>query len=206
MQAEYNNRSYQQDNENEQPADTTAQTSNEARPVEITTITQSQPRIDNESGERQHDITQTDRSQPPTENESIENATVMDQNANITSPEEQEDASHHPRSRTQSTEIAVDYEELTADSEPSMEDNQSESADTIDQEINSLSDTGSGRLSCCDFYRKHWMGNLITGLFSGFLFILLGVIFLVNGDDFPFYAGIMLIVLGLAPCCMALNR
>ncbi|XP_039273267.2 uncharacterized protein LOC120347405 [Styela clava] len=152
-------------------------------------------------------------SQPPARNNDEENSNP-ESTENSQSPEEMTEngdlgcadslsvpsATHHG-----SMDISVECPNFPTSPDLPERDDDSDSID-LDREIEDLSTDNRRHMTCCQFYRNHWIGHLVTAILSGFLFVLLGVIFLVNGEQFPVYAGITLILLGLAPCCMALNR
>ncbi|XP_076825266.1 uncharacterized protein LOC143470864 isoform X2 [Clavelina lepadiformis] len=56
------------------------------------------------------------------------------------------------------------------------------------------------------FYTKHWLGQCISGFFTGLVFFSIGIVFVVHFDQLPNYIGILFILVSFPPCCMALNR
>lgn len=78
--------------------------------------------------------------------------------------------------------------------------------DGLERQIAEMSRESDQANGCCKFYRSNIVGHFISGIMTGALFVLIGVIFTVNSSTFPVYVGIILIVMGIVPCCLAVNR
>jgi len=57
-----------------------------------------------------------------------------------------------------------------------------------------------------EFYRKHWFGQFASGMFTGLIFLVIGLVFIIVFDQLPTYIGVLFVLVSFPPCCLSINR
>lgn len=62
------------------------------------------------------------------------------------------------------------------------------------------------RVGFLEFYRKHWFGQFASGMFTGLIFLVIGLVFIIVFNELPTYIGVLFILVSFPPCCLSVNR
>lgn len=92
------------------------------------------------------------------------------------------------------------------DSSPSRTRRNRSSRRRSDQESAEESQNRRNAIGIFRFYSHHWVGQFLSGIFTGLIFFVIGVVFIVYFNTLPTYIGVLFILVSLPPCCMAINR
>nr|XP_026692873.1 uncharacterized protein LOC100176916 isoform X2 [Ciona intestinalis] len=103
--------------------------------------------------------------------------------------------------------VTLDYEPPTSNIIITTDEQSFNNPDELEQtERRSRTHQPRNEVGIVSFYSRHWFGQCVSGVFTGIIFLSIGIVFIVYFQSLPIYIGILFILVSIPPCCMAANR